>query len=212
VGRTPEVGCPRGVHCTSYLYVCLRGPCRGRCLDLWGRQLARLHRPRRLLSLAGHLSTGLPGPTAGAPQTSRHIVKHCEWTDVEPPQDLREAFVIHTARTRESQRNSAYILEGYKNPVRIALADGFVTREEVQQLAALRHHLDITRADHERIMSELAEEEHDVRANLARQVLAASGGNAHRMAAGSTAAANGASSPMQHRTMASSDHGTPSLP
>ena len=152
-------------------------------------------------------------PQAFAEETlARNIVKHWEWTDVEPPQDWREAFLIHTVRTRESQRSSASILEGYKNAVHIALADGFVTREEVQQLAALRHQLDITRADHERIMSELAEEKHDVRANPAGQVLAASGGNAHRMAAHSTAAANGASSPMEHRTMASSDHGTPGLP
>jgi hypothetical protein len=110
-------------------------------------------------------------PQAFAEETlARNIVRHWEWTDVDPPRDLREAFLIHTVRTRESQRSAASILDGYKNAVRVALADGFVTREEVQQLAALRHQLDITRADHERIMSELAEEEHDVRANPAVQV------------------------------------------
>jgi hypothetical protein len=146
-------------------------------------------------------------PQAFAEETlARNIVKHWEWTDVDPPRDLREAFLIHTVRTRESQRSAASILEGYKNAVRVALADGFVTREEVQQLAALRHQLDITRADHERIMSELAEEEQDVRANPAGQVLAASGGHAYRMPAHSTATASGSSSPMEHRTTASSDH------
>jgi hypothetical protein len=107
-------------------------------------------------------------PQAFAEETlARNIVKHWEWTDVEPPTDLREAFLIHTVRTRESQRGSAYILEGYKNAIRVALADGFVTREEVQQLEALRHQLDITRADHEHIMAELAEEERDVPSILA---------------------------------------------
>jgi len=66
--------------------------------------------------------------------------------------------MCHTVRTRESQRSSATILEGYKHAVRVALADGFVTREEVQELQALRHQLDITRADHERIMAELMTE------------------------------------------------------
>lgn len=118
-------------------------------------------------------------PQAFAEETlARNIVKHWEWTDVDPPRDLRDAFLLHTVRTRESQRSAASILDGYKNAVRVALADGFVTREEVQQLAALRHQWDITRADHERIMSELAEEEQDVRAHPAGQVLAASGGHA----------------------------------
>jgi hypothetical protein len=72
---------------------------------------------------------------------------------------LREAFLIHTVRTRESQRSAASILDGYKRAVRVALADGFVTREEVQQLQALRHQLDITPVDHERLMAELAAEE-----------------------------------------------------
>ena len=76
-------------------------------------------------------------PQAFAEETlARNIVKHWEWTDVDPPRDLRDAFLLHTVRTRESQRSAASILDGYKNAVRVALADGFVTREEVQQLAA----------------------------------------------------------------------------
>jgi hypothetical protein len=104
---------------------------------------------------------------------ARNILKHWEWTDVEPPKDLHEAFLIHTIRARESQKGSASILEGYKNAVRVALADGFVTREEVQQLAALRHQLDITRADHDKIMAELATEERDGRSDPAEQGSAA---------------------------------------
>jgi hypothetical protein len=136
---------------------------------------------------------------------ARNIVRHWEWTDVDPPRDLREAFLIHTVRTQESQRSAASILDSYKHAVRVALADGFVTREEVQQLAALRHQLDITQADHERIMSELAEEEPDVRADPAGQVLAASGSHAHRMPTYSTATASDSSSPMKRITTASSD-------
>jgi len=106
-------------------------------------------------------------PQAFAEETlARNIIKHWEWTDVDPPRDLREAFLIHTVRARESQRSSASILDGYKHAVRVALADGFVTREEVQQLQALRHQLDITPADHERLMSELAAEEGDGRRAL----------------------------------------------
>jgi hypothetical protein len=110
-------------------------------------------------------------PQAFAEETlARNIIKHWEWSDVEPPKDLREAFLIHTIRARESQKGSAHILAVYKQAVRVALADGFVTREELQQLKALRHQLDITRADHESIMSELAEEERDVLNDPARQI------------------------------------------
>ena len=113
-------------------------------------------------------------PQAFAEETlARNILKNWEWTDVEPPKDLREAFLIHTVRARDSQKDSAHILEGYKNAVRVALADGFVTREEVQELEALRHQLDITRADHETIMSELAKEERDGRRDPSEQVAAA---------------------------------------
>ena len=113
-------------------------------------------------------------PQAFAEETlAKNIIQHWEWADMEPPKDLREAFLIHTVRARESQKDAAHILEGYKNAVRVALADGFVTREEVQQLAALRHQLDITRADHDTIMAELAAEEHDGRSDSAEPISAA---------------------------------------
>jgi hypothetical protein len=112
---------------------------------------------------------------------------------------LRQAFLIHTVRTRESQRSSASILEGYKHAVRVALADGFVTREEVQQLAALRHQLEITRADHERVMAELSAEEGDMRSNPAVQVLG-SVDHLPRTPVPSKPLANDSSLPMEHRT------------
>jgi ElaB/YqjD/DUF883 family membrane-anchored ribosome-binding protein len=79
-------------------------------------------------------------PQAFAEETrARNIVRYWEWTDVDPPRDLREAFLIHTVHTRESQRSAASILDGYKQTVRVALADGFLTREEVQQLQSTVH-------------------------------------------------------------------------
>jgi hypothetical protein len=112
-------------------------------------------------------------PQAFAEETlAKNIIKHWEWADLEPPKRLRDAFLIHTVRARESQKGAAHILEGYKNAVRVALADGFVTREEVQQLTALRHQLDITRADHDTIMAELAAEARDGLSDLAAQVSA----------------------------------------
>jgi hypothetical protein len=140
---------------------------------------------------------------------ARNIIRHWEWTDVDPPRDLREAFLLHTVRTRESQRSMASILEGYKQAVRIAVADGFVTREEVQQLQALRHQLDITQADHERMMAELVEEEPDLRSNPAVQVLAVSGDHTPQMPVASTPLAHGSCSSMEHRIQPSSDHDTP---
>jgi hypothetical protein len=93
---------------------------------------------------------------------AKTIIKHWEWVDVEPPKDLHEAFLIHTIRSRESKKGSAQILEVYKNAVRETLANGYVTREEVHLLESLRDQLHIKKVDHEKIMSELAEEERDL--------------------------------------------------
>lgn len=150
-------------------------------------------------------------PQAFAEETlARNLIKRWEWTDVDPPRDLRDAFLLHTVRTRESQRSAASILEGYKQAVRVALADGFVTREEVQQLQALRHQLDITQADHERVMSELMAEEPDGRSDPAVQVLC--GDHLPQRPVPSTPLAHGASSAIEHRTLPASDHGTPDHP
>jgi hypothetical protein len=103
--------------------------------------------------------------------------------------------------------DAAAILESYQQAVRVALADGFVTREEVQQVQALRHQLGITQADHERVMSELMEEEPDGRSNPAVQVLRAD--HPPQRPVPSTPLTHGASSPIEHGTRPPSDHGTP---
>lgn len=90
---------------------------------------------------------------------ARNIIKRWAWTDIQPPKDLREAFLIHTIRSRESARGEAQVLEVYEDAVRETLANGFVTREEVQVLESLRQQLHIKKADHEKVMSTLADEE-----------------------------------------------------
>jgi len=90
---------------------------------------------------------------------ARNIIKRWTWPDTPPPASLHDAYVVHTARTTERQRMYAEVLEVYQDAIREVLADGFVTRAEVQRLEALRDQLQITKADHERIMATLAEEE-----------------------------------------------------
>jgi CRP-like cAMP-binding protein len=103
---------------------------------------------------------------------AKNIIKHWEWADVAPPKDLREAFLIHTIRSRESKKGSAQILEVYKNAVRETLANGYVSRQEVHLLESLRNQLHIKKSDHEQIMSELAEEERDLLSDPVRQLTA----------------------------------------
>jgi hypothetical protein len=101
---------------------------------------------------------------------ARSIIKRWQWTDVKPPRDLREAFLIHTIRSRESVRESAKVLELYKDSVREALANGFVTREEVHLLEHLRNQLKIKRSDHEEIMATLADEERALLSDPSKQI------------------------------------------
>jgi hypothetical protein len=100
---------------------------------------------------------------------ARNILKRWEWTDVEPPRDLHEAFLIHTIRSRESKKGYEQILEMYKNAVRETLANGFVTRQQIHLLESLRNQLQIKKVDHEKIMSELAEEERDLLTDPTKQ-------------------------------------------
>jgi hypothetical protein len=100
---------------------------------------------------------------------ARNMLKHWEWADVEPPRDLHEAFLIHTIRSRESKKGYEQILETYKNAVRETLANGFVTRQEIHLLESLRNQLQIKKGDHEKIMSELAEEERDLLTDPTKQ-------------------------------------------
>jgi hypothetical protein len=103
---------------------------------------------------------------------ARNMLKRWEWTDIQAPKDLREAFLIHTIRARESKKGYEQVLEVYKNAVRETLADGFVTREQVQHLDFLRSQLHIKKADHEKVMAALVEEERAMISDPARQVSA----------------------------------------
>jgi hypothetical protein len=102
---------------------------------------------------------------------ARSILKRWEWTDAKP-RDLREAFLIHTIRTRESARESARVVEAYKDSVREVLANGFVTRDDVQLLEHLRGQLQIKKSDHEKVMAALAEEDRAVLSDPAQQITA----------------------------------------
>lgn len=103
---------------------------------------------------------------------ARNMVKHWEWTDIQAPKDLHEAFLIHTIRARESKKGYEQVLDVYKNAVRDTLAHGFVTRDEVQHLESLRSRLHIKKVDHEKVMAALAEEERAAISDPARQVSA----------------------------------------
>lgn len=103
---------------------------------------------------------------------ARSIIKRWEWKDTRPPKDLREAFLVHTIRSRESSRESAKMLEVYKDAVREVLVNGFVTREEVHLLEHLRNQLKIKKSDHEKIMASLAAEERGILADPSKQLTA----------------------------------------
>ncbi len=103
---------------------------------------------------------------------AKNIIKRWEWTDIQPPRDLREAFLIHTIRTRESAKGQTQVIEIYKDAVRETLANGFVTREEVQLLESLRSQLQIKKADHEKVMAALAEEERAMISDPSKQISA----------------------------------------
>lgn len=89
----------------------------------------------------------------------QNILKHWQWADTKPPSDLRQALLIHQLRTQEKSRDAVQIVDIYREAVQEALADGFVTRDEIQLLEGLRNRLQVRDADHERVMLALAEEE-----------------------------------------------------
>ena len=90
---------------------------------------------------------------------ARSIIKHWKWTDMRPPKNLRDAFLIHTIRSRESDREATKVLEIYQDAVREVIANGFVAREEVHSLEHLRSQLQIKKSDHEKVMASLAKED-----------------------------------------------------
>jgi Cyclic nucleotide-binding domain/4Fe-4S binding domain len=90
---------------------------------------------------------------------ARQIIRRWSWTDMKPPEDLHEAFLIHTIRSQSQATGYVQLLEVYKEAVRDAVTSGFVSRAEVQRLESLRNQLQIRQSDHEKIMADLAEEE-----------------------------------------------------
>ncbi|MCA1849897.1 MAG: hypothetical protein LC672_02290, partial [Acidobacteria bacterium] len=110
--------------------------------------------------------------TAFAEETlARSVVKRWEWED-KPPRDLHDAFLLHSIRAREGAKGSVQVVEVYKEAVREALANGFVTREEIQLLESLRNQLQIKKADHDKVMAALAEEERAMLSDPTKQISA----------------------------------------
>lgn len=103
---------------------------------------------------------------------ARQIIRRWEWADMKPPQDLHEAFLIHTIRSQTHASGYARLLEIYKEAVREGVASGFISRAEVQRLESLRNQLQISQGDHEKIMADLDEEERAKIANPALHVKA----------------------------------------
>ncbi len=103
---------------------------------------------------------------------ARQIIRRWEWADMKPPEDLHEAFLIHTIRSQTHASGYSQLLEIYKEAVREAVASGFVTRGQVQRLESLRNQLQISQADHERVMADLDEEERSRISSPALQVSA----------------------------------------
>ncbi len=91
---------------------------------------------------------------------ARTFIARWPFTDSQPPRDLHEAFLVYNARSKaEGDTSRAGVLDLYKIAVRETTNAGITSRTDVHQFDSLRSRLRITEADHERVMSELAEED-----------------------------------------------------
>jgi hypothetical protein len=99
---------------------------------------------------------------------ARRLVANWKWSDTPPPSDLREAFLIHTIRSQSQADARRQMLDLYKSAIRDSVEAGVVSRRDVHRLDALRHQLQISDADHELAMSELADEGGGLAASQAR--------------------------------------------
>jgi len=99
---------------------------------------------------------------------ARRLVANWRWTDTAPPRDLREAFLVHTIRSQSQADARRQMLDLYKSAIRDSIETGMLSRREVHRLDALRHQLQISDADHELAMSELADEGGGLAASQAR--------------------------------------------
>ncbi|HEY4176858.1 MAG TPA: cyclic nucleotide-binding domain-containing protein [Kofleriaceae bacterium] len=86
---------------------------------------------------------------------AQKILKKWEWGDAPPSDDLKDIYLLHTERTKQKDSR----LRAYKETVREMVADGLVTRNEMQILDSLRAQLGITDKDHSKIIGELSAEE-----------------------------------------------------
>ena len=86
---------------------------------------------------------------------AQKILKKWEWGDAPPSDDLKDIYLLHTERTKQREAR----LRAYKETVREMVADGLVTRNEMQLLDSLRAQLGISDKDHQKIISELSGEE-----------------------------------------------------
>lgn len=89
---------------------------------------------------------------------ARRILADWRWDDTPPPRDLREAYLIHTFKSRSSQEAREQLVALYRTAVRDALDSGVVSRADVHRLESLRDEMHISESDHERVMRELADE------------------------------------------------------
>lgn len=101
---------------------------------------------------------------------AKKIIARWQWTDREPPKDLREAFLIHTIRSESRAEAQAEMLGLYKDAVREVVESGVVERTELERLESLRSKLHISAADHERVMADLDEEQRALISDTSRQI------------------------------------------
>lgn len=90
---------------------------------------------------------------------ARRIIANWSWDDIAPPRDLREAYLIHTVRSKSHEEGRRRLVDLYRLSVRESLQSGVLSRDDVHRLEALRSQMGITPADHERVMADLAEED-----------------------------------------------------
>jgi hypothetical protein len=91
---------------------------------------------------------------------ARTIIAKWPWTDAPPPRDLHEAFLIHSIRSKaHGEHARAGVLDLYKDAVRESVNSGAISQADVRGFDSVRSGLRITEADHERVLSELVEED-----------------------------------------------------
>ena len=90
---------------------------------------------------------------------ARRIVAQWPWKDTPVPNNLREAFLVHTIRSQSDEDARTRAIALYKTAVRDIVTSGTVSRAEVHRLGAIRSQMRIAEADHERVMAELADED-----------------------------------------------------